>query len=94
MYFVYILICDDRSLYTGITTDVKRRFKEHVAGKGGGYTRSRKVESVVYSEKRKDRSSALKREAEIKKWPKQKKLQLIATSNSSKKGGLRGQGIV
>ena len=88
MYFVYILICDDTSLYTGITTDLKRRFSEHRAGKGGHYTRSRKVERVVYSEKKKDRSGALKREAEIKKWSKQKKLQLITVSGKGNKTGV------
>ncbi len=60
-----------------ITTDVERRFKEHQAGKGGHYTRSHKPVKIVYTEKAKDRSSALKREAEIKRWPRAQKLQLI-----------------
>lgn len=77
MYYVYILECDDGSLYTGITTDLKRRLKEHKSGSGARYTRSRKAARFVYTEKRPDRSSALKREAEIKRWPKRKKLDLI-----------------
>lgn len=77
MYFVYILKCGDTSLYTGITTDVQRRLAEHKAGKGGHYTRARGARKIVYSEKYPDRSSALKREAEIKSWPRTKKLGLI-----------------
>jgi putative endonuclease len=77
MYHLYILQCSDKSLYTGITTDVKRRFNEHRLGKGGHYTRARKVVKIVYSEKQKDRSSASKRELEIKGWSRNKKLKLI-----------------
>ena len=77
MYLVYILECGDRSLYTGITTDLKRRFAEHKAGEGGHYTRSHKVKNILYSEKHSNRSSALKREAEIKGWPRAKKLGII-----------------
>ena len=77
MYYVYILECLDKTLYTGITTDVKRRFKEHKSGKGGAYTRSKKVIKILYTEKLPTRSSALKREAEIKSWNRNKKLALI-----------------
>lgn len=77
MYFLYILKCADKSFYTGITTDVARRFAEHKNKKGGHYTSSRKVVRVVYTEKHPDRSSALKRESEIKSWPRAKKLALI-----------------
>lgn len=77
MYFVYILRCSDNSLYTGITTDVNRRFEEHKNQKGGHYTGSRKVLRVVYTEKHPNRSLALKRESEIKSWPRAKKLALI-----------------
>ncbi len=88
MYFVYIIECKDKSLYTGITTDVERRFKEHQAGIGGRYTSAKKVVKIVYKEKYPNRSSALKREAEIKGWPREKKLNLINNNNSkiSKKG--------
>ncbi len=79
MYFVYILECADGSLYTGITTDVQRRFFEHQAGKGGHYTRAHKVIRVRYIEQQNDRGSAQTREAEIKKLPKRKKLALIST---------------
>ena len=77
MYYVYILECKDGTLYTGITTDVQRRFKEHVLGKGGAYTRAKRVRRILYTERYPDRSFALKREAEIKRWDRDKKLILI-----------------
>jgi len=77
MYFLYILECSDKSLYTCITTDIARRLSEHKGGRGGHYTRSKQVKKIVYSEEYPDRSSALKREAEIKRWKREKKLELI-----------------
>ena len=77
MYFVYILECRDTSLYTGITNDLERRLKEHKNKKGGHYTSAKKAVKMVYTEEHPDRSSALKREAEIKSWPRVKKLDLI-----------------
>ena len=77
MYYVYILECEDGSLYTGITTDVERRFAEHVRGEGGRYTRAKKAKRVVYTEKHSDRSAALKREAEIKTRSREEKLRII-----------------
>ncbi len=77
MYFVYVLQCKDGSLYTGITADIVRRFKEHRAGVGSRYTRARGVRKIVYSETAATRSAALKREAQIKRWRREKKLELI-----------------
>ena len=77
MWHVYIIKCSDRSLYTGVTTDIKRRIDEHNAKKGASYTQGRTPVALAYSEKRPDRSEALKREAEIKSWPRNKKLDLI-----------------
>ncbi|MFZ2523500.1 MAG: GIY-YIG nuclease family protein [Minisyncoccia bacterium] len=77
MYYLYIIKCLDKSLYTGITTDVKRRFLEHKLGKNSRYTRSHGVRRIVYTEKHKNRSDASKREAEIKKWSRSKKLSII-----------------
>jgi putative endonuclease len=79
MYFVYILECKDKTLYTGITTDVERRLKEHKSGVGARYTKSRGVRKLLYTESCKSRGPALKRENEIKKWTKAKKLALITT---------------
>ncbi|MBY0473193.1 GIY-YIG nuclease family protein [Patescibacteria group bacterium] len=77
MYYVYILECKNGSLYTGITTDVTRRFNEHKTGVGGHYTRAKGAKKMVYIEEQPDRSSASKREAEIKSWRREKKLCLF-----------------
>ncbi len=79
MYYVYILLCQDKTLYTGITTDIERRFEEHKSGKGGHYTRARGAMRMVYSEPHKNRSAASKREAEIKKLPRTRKLELLSS---------------
>jgi putative endonuclease len=76
-FFVYIIECAKKALYTGITTDLKRRFSEHAKGKGGAYTRSHLPVKIRYCEMTGSRSTALKREAEIKSWPRSKKLALI-----------------
>jgi len=78
MYYVYIIKCKDGTLYTGITTDVRRRFQEHILGKGGSYTRIKKVNKLLHVEECENRSSALKRESEIKSWKRKKKLALIS----------------
>lgn len=80
-YSIYILKCVDGSLYTGITTNVERRFLEHKNKKGGSYTASHKPVKIVYTEEAKSRGAALKREAEIKSWTKAKKLVFIKNSN-------------
>ncbi len=72
-WVVYMLRCSDGSLYTGITTDLKRRVDEHNSGEGAKYTRSRTPVSPVYIELGHDQSSALSREAEIKSLSKEKK---------------------
>jgi len=77
MYFLYIIKCRDGSLYTGITTDLDRRLDQHRKGTASHYTRARKIKGLVYSEKHPDRSSASKREAEIKGWTRERKLELI-----------------
>ena len=79
MYFIYILKCLDGSFYTGSTNNIEKRFKNHLAGKGGKYTRSHKPLKVIYKEKFKNKSDALKREAEIKKLTKPEKIKLVNT---------------
>lgn len=54
-YFVYLLECSDKNIYTGITTDLTRRLKEHKAGVGSHYTRSHGAEKILYSERYKTR---------------------------------------
>ena len=80
MYFVYLAQCEDGSIYTGITTDVARRFKEHQDKKGGSYTRSHAVKKIVRTERFRTKGRALKREAEIKRLPREKKLELVRSS--------------
>ena len=74
---LYMLRCSDGSLYTGITTDVGKRFAAHNAGKGAKYTRSRRPLELVYTEECGDHSAALKRELEIKRLTRTEKLKLI-----------------
>ena len=76
-YYVYVIRCADDTLYTGVTTDVARRFKEHQAGKGAKYTRGKKAGVIVHVERKRNRSTASKREAEIKGWRRAQKLELI-----------------
>lgn len=76
-WFLYILRCNDQSLYTGITKDIERRFQMHSAGKGARYTRARRPLEVVYRETCKTRTRALVRECVVKALPKSKKLALI-----------------
>lgn len=76
-YTVYIIECADGSLYTGITTNIERRFKEHVAGTASKYTRARIAKRVVYTESCASRSTASQREAAIKKLPRAAKQKLI-----------------
>ena len=79
MYFVYIVKCADNTFYTGIATELERRIEEHNGSdKGAKYTRARRPVSLVYSEEYPDRSSAAKREYEIKKkMSRAQKLKLI-----------------
>lgn len=72
-WFVYILKCSDGTLYTGITPDVSKRIELHKAGKGAKYTRGRAPFTLEYQEELADKSSALKREAEIKKLSRKQK---------------------
>ncbi|MCX6762642.1 MAG: GIY-YIG nuclease family protein [Candidatus Moranbacteria bacterium] len=84
MYHLYILECADKTLYTGITTDLARRIVEHGGKKlGAKYTSARRPVKLVYSRKFKDRSSASKAEARIKKLKKSAKLELIKKQSAN-----------
>lgn len=77
-WYVYVIRASDDSLYTGITTDVQRRFNEHCSpDKGARYFRGRQPLEVVYRENLPDRGSALRREADIKKLTRDQKLKMI-----------------
>ncbi|MEQ9305327.1 MAG: GIY-YIG nuclease family protein [Marinoscillum sp.] len=77
IWFIYILRCADESFYTGITTDLNRRYEQHNAGTASRYTRSRLPVSMVYHEIQANRSLALKRELEIKAMSRKLKEELI-----------------
>lgn len=77
MNFVYILKCKDESLYTGWTNDLEKRIKTHNSGKGAKYTRGRTPVKLMYYEEYEDKLIAQRREREIKKLPREKKLKLI-----------------
>ena len=79
---VYIIVCTDNSLYTGITTDIERRFREHAGVQGAKYFRGRTPDKVVYLEGGHSRSTASKREAAIKKLLRADKLRLIASNSN------------
>ena len=76
-YFVYLLECNDGTLYTGITTDVARRFAEHKEGIASRYTRAKGAKRMVYTEPQPDRSAASKREAELKRYSRAAKRELV-----------------
>jgi putative endonuclease len=82
---VYILLCSDGSLYTGITTDVKRRFAQHAAGSGAKYFQGRSPCRIVYLEAGHNRSSASRRELAIKKMRLADKQSLIASAQNQLK---------
>ncbi len=77
MYYVYIVECADKSLYTGITTDVARRFAQHQKGTASKFTRAKRAIKLVYTERKLNRSTASKREAAIKKLSRAEKLNLV-----------------
>lgn len=80
--YVYILSCNDNTLYTGWTVDLNNRIATHNNGKGAKYTRGRTPVKLVYFEKHENRVQAQKREYEIKQLSRFKKLQLIKSFNN------------
>ena len=77
-WFVYILRCADRTLYTGVTTDMEKRLADHCSGRGARYTRARLPVNLVYVEPATDRGAALRRESEIKRMRAVDKRELVA----------------
>lgn len=81
--YVYILECKDGTLYTGWTTDVERRIKEHNSGLGAKYTRGRYPVQLKYVEKFETKEEAMSREAAIKKLCRAEKIHLIKISGQT-----------
>lgn len=77
MYYTYILVCSDNTLYTGYTNDIANRLKVHNKGKGAKYTRTRLPVQLVYSEEFESKSDACKREYAIKKMTRKQKEELF-----------------
>lgn len=80
MHFIYIVRCADGTLYTGYARDPQQREKVHNNGRGAKYTAGRLPVSLVYSEACDSLGGALKRELQVKGWPRAKKETLIATN--------------
>lgn len=76
MPFVYIVRCSDNTLYTGWALDVTKRVAMHNAGRGARYTRTRRPVQLIYSEELPSRAAAMQREAQIKRYPRARKLAL------------------
>lgn len=81
-WLVYIILCSDDSLYTGITTDMERRFLQHKNKKGAKYFYGRNPLKIVFTEEGHDRSSAGQREYEIKHYSRAEKIILIESEQT------------
>jgi putative endonuclease len=77
VHWVYIIECADGSFYTGYTTDVERRVREHDRGEGAKYTRGRTPVELVHRERFDSKSAAMSREHEIKQLSRTEKEQLV-----------------
>jgi len=77
MWYLYITKNQNGAFYTGVTTDVNRRFKEHLRGKGGHYTSQSRPQKLLYTEEFRSRAEAEAREKQMKRWSRKKKQALI-----------------
>lgn len=84
MNYVYILECNDNTYYTGWTTNLEKRVKNHNEGLGAKYTKARRPVKLVYFEVFESKSDALKREYEIKQYPRLNKQKMISAFNLNK----------
>lgn len=79
-FYVYIVECIDKTYYTGYSNDVERRVEKHNSGKGAKYTKTRRPVKLIYKEECLDKSSAMKREYQIKQLNRKQKESLILMS--------------
>ena len=77
MYYTYLLLTENNTLYCGYTNDLEKRFNAHISGKGAKYTKSHKPVKIAYSAEFETKSEAMKEEARIKKLTREEKLKLI-----------------
>ncbi len=80
IWVVYIILCHDGTLYTGISNNLEKRLEQHTNGQGAKYTKGRGPFKLIYKEKCADRACSSKREIEIKKLSREKKLSLAGVS--------------
>ncbi len=80
-WFLYVAECADRTLYVGIAKNVEARLACHNSGRGAKYTRTRGPVRLVYSEKLADVGAALRREREVKRWSRPKKVAKLALAS-------------
>jgi len=84
MWHVYMVRCRTGELYTGCTLDLERRVDQHNSGSGSKFTRSRRPVVLVYHEQCVSRSSALKRENQIKRMRRGQKMRLVQTASATR----------
>ena len=77
-WVVYMVECSDGSIYTGLTSDMERRWNEHTGAKGSKYTSFHRAVKLLWTESHDDQQSAEKREMQIKRWTRRKKLALAS----------------
>ena len=84
-YYVYVLVCEDNTFYTGYTRNVEARFRLHKKGKGARYVRLHPPKKVVYEEEFETRSEAMKRERQIKRLTHTQKQRLVSSKAKRRK---------
>ena len=82
-FYVYIVRCEkDNSFYTGYTSDLSRRISQHNSGIGARYTRGRRPVQLLYHEEFTTRKEAMRREREIKRFSRKRKVRLISSETN------------
>ena len=84
-HYVYVILCEDGSFYTGCTKNLDARMRLHVKGKGARYTRIHRPKKLVYFEELNSRAEAMKRERKLKRLKHSQKLKLINSKKKHKK---------
>ena len=85
MWYFYVVKCSDGTLYSGITNDLEKRIKTHNLGKGAKYTRSRLPVKLLYSERKRDRITASRREYQVKRLTRAEKKEMISKARKNEK---------
>jgi len=83
VFYMYILLCSDGSLYTGYTDNLARRVRKHNSGQGAKYTKSRRPVRLLYWEKYASKQQAMQREWAVKQWKRAEKLRLLPVDAAS-----------